>query len=458
MKTKGNILIIDDDRDVLETARMFLKQEFSSVDIEEDPEKISGYFEIKDYDVILLDMNFKKGVNDGEEGFHYLSKILEIDPQAIVILITAYGEVDLAVKAMKMGASDFILKPWKNQKLLGTILAAIQQRQSKKEIVRLKATQQQQQLDSNQKFENFIGKSAAIEKVKELIKKVGKTDANILILGENGTGKELVARAIHQHSSRVDETFVNVDLGAITETLFESELFGHVKGAFTDAKTDKVGRFEMAQNGTLFLDEIGNLSLALQAKLLTALQAQKINRVGSSKEIGVDFRLVSATNSRINEMVANSDFRQDLLYRLNTVEIHLPPLRERTHDIPLLLNHFIDIYSKKYQKPLITVTESVINKLKKYPWPGNIRELQHATERAIILAETRTIDKVELFVNEPETRMSINDSPAQTLDEMEKVFIQKSLRENDGNVTGTAKQLGLTRTALYRRLNKYGIV
>lgn len=457
MKTKANILIVDDDRDVLETARMFLKQEFSSVDIEENPEKIPGYFEIKDYDVILLDMNFKKGVNDGEEGFHYLSKILELDPNAIVILITAYGEVDLAVKAMKMGASDFILKPWKNQKLLGTILAALQQRQSKKEIVRLKATQKQEQLDKKQLFEHFIGQSPAIQKVKDLIKKVGQTDANILILGENGTGKELVARAVHQHSKRAEEVFVNVDLGAITESLFESELFGHVKGAFTDAKADKIGRFEMAQNGTLFLDEIGNLSAPLQAKMLTALQSQKINKVGSAKEIEVDFRLVSATNANIGEMVASGEFRQDLLYRLNTVEIQLPPLRERVEDIPLLLDHFVNIYAKKYQKQSIHIADAVVNKLKKYPWHGNIRELQHATERALILADNDHINEVELFINGTEVEMPSSTEAAHTLYEMEMIFIKKTLQENNGNVTSTAKQLGLTRTALYRRLNKYGI-
>ncbi|QSE95860.1 sigma-54-dependent transcriptional regulator [Fulvivirga lutea] len=452
MKTQANILIVDDDRDVLETARMFLKQEFSSVDIEENPEKIPGYFEIKDYDVILLDMNFKKGVNDGEEGFHYLSKILELDPEAIVILITAYGEVDLAVKAMKMGAADFILKPWKNQKLLGTILSAIQHRKSKKEITRLKAVQQQ-----NDPFKNLIGTSAAIEKVKDLISKVAITDANVLILGENGTGKELVARALHDLSKRSNESFINVDLGAITESLFESELFGHVKGAFTDAKADKMGRFEMAQNGTLFLDELGNLSLPLQAKLLTALQTQRINKVGSAKEISVDFRLLSATNMNLNQMVNEGTFRQDLLYRINTVAIELPPLRERKEDIPILLDHFIQIFCKKYQKPLISVDEQVIEKLKVYPWPGNVRELQHATERAIILSEEKTIYNADQFISSSAASSSHTAEDAVTLDEMEKVFIKKTLDENAGNVTNTAKQLGLTRTALYRRLNKYGL-
>ena len=455
MKTKANILIVDDDIDVLETARMFLKQEFSSVDIEQDPEKIPGYFEIKDYDVILLDMNFKKGVNDGEEGFHYLSKILELDPDAIVILITAYGEVDLAVKAMKLGAMDFILKPWKNQKLLATILSALEHRRSKKEIVRLKANQQLQ--SSTNVFENFIGNSPAIKKVKDLIQKVAATDANVLILGENGTGKEVIARAIHHLSKRAEENFVNVDLGAITESLFESELFGHVKGAFTDAKADKIGRFEMAQGGTLFLDEMGNLSTPLQAKLLTALQTQKITRVGSAKEIDVDFRLVTATNMNIHAMVNEGTFRQDLLYRINTVEINIPALRERVEDIPLLVNHFKSIYAKKYQKPAITIEDSVMNKLKAYPWPGNVRELQHAVERAIILSDSNVISSVDSFINNNSIQVQ-TATDAVTLDDMEKAFIQKTLQENDGNVTQAAKQLGLTRTAMYRRLNKYGIV
>lgn len=454
MKTKANILIVDDDLDVLETARMFLKQEFSSVDIDQDPEKIPGYFEIKDYDVILLDMNFKKGVNDGEEGFHYLSKILELDPDAIVILITAYGEVDLAVKAMKLGAMDFVLKPWKNQKLLATILSALEHRKSRKEIVRLKATQQQNYTIG---FENFIGNSPAIKKVKDLTQKVAKTDANVLILGENGTGKELVAKAIHQHSLRANESFVNVDLGAITESLFESELFGHVKGAFTDAKTDKIGRFEMAQGGTLFLDEMGNLPMSLQVKLLTALQNQKITRVGSSKETNVDFRLISATNMNIHEMVNEGAFRQDLLYRINTVEIKLPALRERTEDIPLLVEHFKSIYSKKYQKPDVEIDEDIIIKLTSYQWPGNIRELQHSVERAIILADSNSIDSLDSFINH--SSVNIQSTPdVVTLDDMEKAFIQKTLNENDGNVTQSARQLGLTRTAMYRRMNKYGLV
>ena len=455
MKATANILIVDDDRDVLETARMFLKQEVSRVDILERPEKLPIILKENDYDVILLDMNFKKGVNDGEEGFHWLSEILKMDPQAIVILITAYGEVDIAVKAMKNGATDFVLKPWKNQKLLGTILSALELRKSKKEVVRLKETQKSLNKDINQPYENFIGKSPAIKRVKELIKKVGATDADVLILGENGTGKELVARAIHNASSRRDNIFLNVDLGAITETLFESELFGHVKGAFTDAKQDKAGRFELASGGTLFLDEIGNLSLPLQAKLLTAIQHRSVTRVGANKAQPVDVRLVCATNMPLYDMIYNNEFRQDLLYRINTVEIRIPALRERIDDLPLLVDHFLNQYRKKYQKPSLKIDEKVIEKLASYHWPGNIRELQHAVERVVILSEEPVIQSVDLFINSTAPVRS-HIQPA-TLDEMERNFIVQSLELNNGNVTQTAKDLGLTRTALYRRMKKHGI-
>ncbi len=456
MKAKANILIVDDDRDVLETARMFLKQEFASVDIEEDPKKILGYFEIKDYDLILLDMNFKKGVNDGEEGFYWLEKIIKHDPDAIVILITAYGEVDLAVKAMKKGATDFVLKPWKNQKLLGTLLSALELRKSRKQVARLKETRETLIRDSNHGFEEFIGNSPAIKRVKDLIDKVATTDAEVLILGENGTGKELVARAIHKRSNRANEVFINVDLGAITETLFESELFGHVKGAFTDAKQDKAGRFELGSAGTVFLDEIGNLSVPLQAKLLTVLQNKKVMRVGSSKELPVDFRLVCATNRPLYDMVHDQQFRQDLLYRINTVEIKLPALRERSADISLLTDHFLRAYKKKYLKPELTVSHGVMEKLRKYNWPGNIRELQHAVERAVILSDQHQISSIELFINS-NIPTHVNVGSNKTLDEMERDFILESLAKNQGNVTKTAKVLGLTRTALYRRMNKHGI-
>jgi DNA-binding NtrC family response regulator len=452
----SKILIVDDDRDILETARMFLKQEFSDVHLEENPERIPHLMRANEYDVILLDMNFKIGVNDGEEGFHWLKEILKLDPQTVVILITAYGEVDLAVKAMKHGATDFVLKPWKNQKLLGTILSAIQLRESRKEIEKLKVTQEKLSDAIDFPFADFIGDSPAIQRVHELIDRVATTDADVLILGENGTGKELVARAIHRQSLRKNKVFITVDLGAITETLFESELFGHMKGAFTDAKQDRPGRFELAAGGTIFLDEIGNLSLALQSKLLTVLQNRKVQRVGSTQEIPVNFRLLCATNMPLNEMVYEKKFRQDLLYRINTVEIRVPPLRERVDDIPLLADHFLTLYGKKYKRPGMKIDKSVLQRMKKYFWPGNIRELQHAIERAVILSEEKTIVSGELLISSGTVKPRQESTP-RTLEEMEKVFILQSLDDNKGNVTQTALALGMTRTALYRRMKKHGI-
>ncbi len=452
----AKVLIIDDDRDILETARMFLKQEFALIHIEDTPEKIPALLKATEYDVILLDMNFKKGVNDGEEGFYWLNQILKIDSNAVVILITAYGEVDIAVKAIKNGATDFVLKPWKNQKLMATILAALQLRKSKKEVEKLKETQEKLSDDLNNRYTDFIGESPAIARVHELIDRVATADADVLILGENGTGKELVARAIHHKSLRKNNVFINVDLGAISETLFESELFGHVKGAFTDAKQDKAGRFELASGGTLFLDEIGNLSLPLQSKLLTVLQHRSVQRVGSAKPIPVDFRLVCATNMPLHEMVFEKKFRQDLLYRINTVEIRVPSLRERIEDIPLLAEHFLSRYSQKYKRPGMKLDKAVITKLKKYHWPGNIRELQHAIERAVILNEGKIIESAELLISGI-IHTSRKESQPQTLDEMEKQFIVQSLQDNQGNVSNTARALGLTRTALYRRMKRHGI-
>jgi DNA-binding NtrC family response regulator len=452
----ARILIVDDDRDVLETARMFLKQEFSQVQIEENPINIPAHLKTGEFDVILLDMNFKKGVNDGEEGFYWLDQILKLDPQSVVILITAYGEVDLAVKAMKNGAVDFVLKPWKNQKLLGTILSAIQLRQTRKEVQKLKVAQAKLSDDIDQPYVDFIGESPAVQRVHEMIDRVASTDADVLILGENGTGKELVARAIHRKSARRDNVFISVDLGAITESLFESELFGHVKGAFTDAKQDKAGRFEIASEGTIFLDEIGNLSLASQSKLLTVLHHRRVQRVGSTKEIPVNFRLICATNMPLHEMVYEKKFRQDLLYRINTVEIRVPSLRERVEDIPLLVEHFLHRYSQKYKRQDMSVDKTVLSKLKKYHWPGNIRELQHAVERAVILNEGKVIRTPELLINNSPLQSKKEDYPV-TMEEMEKKFIEQSLLDHDGNVSNTARTLGMTRTALYRRMKKHGL-
>ncbi|MEQ8303522.1 MAG: sigma-54 dependent transcriptional regulator [Cyclobacteriaceae bacterium] len=452
----GSILIVDDDRDVLETARMFLKQEFENVVIEDTPERIPMILEKQSFDVILLDMNFNKGLNDGSEGFRWLRQILDLDAQAVVILITAYGEIDLAVKAMKSGAVDFVLKPWKNQKLLGTILSAMQLRKSKLELEKAQETQQKLSSDIDHAYTDFVGTSPAIMRVRELIERVAGTEADVLILGENGTGKELVARAIHRQSERKEKPFITVDLGGITETLFESELFGHVKGAFTDAKVDKPGRFEIASGGTLFLDEIGNLSLPLQSKLLTVLQQRKIQRVGSNKEINVDFRLICATNLPLYDMITEKTFRQDLLYRINTVEIRVPPLRERVEDIPALIDHFLSLYGKKYKRAEIKIEKSIYPKLKKYPWPGNIREIQHAVERAVILTEEKTIKSAEILIAQPNAKVKETSAP-KTMDEMEKHFIIQSLENHKGNVSQTARALGLTRTALYRRMKKHNI-
>lgn len=454
--TRANILIVDDDRDVLETARMFLKQEFTSVSIESDPAQIPTLLSQSDYDVILLDMNFNRGINDGGEGFYWLKEILKLHPQMVVILITAYGEVDQAVQAMKSGATDFVLKPWKNQKLLGTLMSALKLSQSRKALERLQLKQEKLSKDIDQAFVDFIGQSEPIERVRELIGRVASTDADVLVLGENGTGKELVARAIHRMSNRAGEVFISVDLGGITESLFESELFGHVKGAFTDAREDRAGRFEIATGGTLFLDEIGNLSLPLQSKLLTVLQHRKVQRVGSNKPLDVDFRLICATNLPLYDMISEKKFRQDLLYRINTVEIRVPPLRERKEDIPLLTGHFLHLYGKKYKRPGMQIDKTVMAKLKQYFWPGNIRELQHAIERAVILSESKTIQNAELLISGTTSQKTEPEGPL-TLEEMEKRCIIQSLDDHGGNVSQTAITLGLTRTALYRRMRKYGL-
>ncbi|MBO3700657.1 sigma-54 dependent transcriptional regulator [Roseivirga sp. E12] len=455
-KTEAKILVVDDDIDILNTARMYLKQQFTLVQIENDPTNIPLHFERESFDLVLLDMNFRKGENDGSDGLNWLNKILNIDPNAIVILITAYGEFDLAVKAIKAGATDFITKPWKNEKLFGTITSALQLRKSKLEVDKLRNTQKTISNDIDQKFENFLGECEPMQRVFSLIDKVGPTDANVLILGENGTGKELAARALHRQSLRSDKVFISVDLGSVSETLFESELFGHVKGAFTDAKEDKSGRFELASDGTLFLDEIGNLSLPLQAKLLTVLQQRKVKRVGSNKEMSIDIRLVCATNMPLYDMVKEGTFRQDLLYRINTVELRMPSLTERKDDMELLVKHFMDVYGKKYKKPNMRIDAATLNKLKRYNWPGNIRELQHAIERAIILSDENKLSTNDFLLQTTSTTPN-QDSDTLNLSEMEKRLILKALDKNNGNVTRAAKELGLDRLALYRRLQKYGL-
>jgi DNA-binding NtrC family response regulator len=387
----GKILIVDDNEDLLKAAKMFLKRYFSQVDIEKNPEAIPALMNNEDYDVILLDMNFTKDVSSGSEGYYWLEKILQLDPSSVVVLITAYGDVQMAVKAIKAGATDFVLKPWENEKLLATLFSAMRLRESRDEVENLKIKNHEINQAMNDRYSEIIGSSNAMQKIFGTIDRVAKTDANVLILGENGTGKELIARAIHRNSSRKSENFVGVDLGSITETLFESELFGHKKGAFTDAKEDRAGRFELANNGTLFLDEIGNLSMPLQAKLLTVLQNRRVSRVGANKDTSVDIRLICATNMPLYDMVKENRFRQDLLYRINTIEVEIPSLRDRLEDIPLLAAHFLKHYAVKYDKSVNKISEGAMTRMHKHPWPGNIRELQHAIERAVILSNTSVL-------------------------------------------------------------------
>lgn len=454
----GNILIVDDNEDLLFAAKMLLKKHAKEVTIEKDPRRIPFLVNNNSYDVILLDMNFTEDTTSGKEGFHWLKQIKEIDPHAVVILITAFGDVEMAVQALKEGATDFILKPWQNEKLLATLSAAIKLKESYKQVEKLSGRQRQLQADLKKPFSEIIGSCSSMKNVFSIIDKVAITDANILILGENGTGKELIARAIHDRSHRADEIFVGVDMGAITESLFESELFGHKRGSYTDAKEDRAGRFEVADSGTLFLDEIGNLSMPLQSKLLTVLQKREVTRIGTNKAIPVDIRLICATNMHIHEMVMDNTFRQDLLYRINTVEIFLPPLRERQDDIPQLAEHFLQVYSNKYRKDFKGFKSTAMQLLQRYNWPGNIRELQHAIERAIIMAEGKELDSRDFFfLSAKPNNEKINNNASYNLDEVEKNVIQKAIDKNGGNISKAAKELGLTRASLYRRLEKYGL-
>ncbi|MGA2624196.1 MAG: sigma-54 dependent transcriptional regulator [Bacteroidota bacterium] len=456
-KNSGYILVVDDDEDVLQAARLFLKKHVAAVHTEKNPAMIPALLQNGLYDVVLLDMNFTRDATSGQEGFQWLKRILEIDPSAVVVLITAYGDVGMAVRAMKEGAMDFVLKPWHNEKLLATISAALNLRRSRLEADSLRMKQKQLSADLDQPFQRFIGKCPAMQAVFASIQKVARTDANVLILGGNGTGKELVARELHRQSNRADDVFISVDMGAISETLFEGELFGHVRGAFTDAKDDRPGRFEIASGGTLFLDEICNLPLTLQAKILTALEGREVTRLGSNKPISIDIRLICATNMSIHEMVAQKQFRQDLLYRINTIEIHLPPLRERSEDIPLLADHFLKIFCKKYQVQQKQISQAALRKLEHYHWPGNIRELQHTIERAVILGESPALQPSDFSLGSAEAATGGITFETYNLEEAEKLLIGKAIEKHRGNVSKAAKELGLTRTSLYRRMERYGL-
>jgi len=446
----ASILVIDDDTDVLTAVKLLLKTEVKEVITEKNPENILSLLSGQKFDLVMLDMNFNSSINTGNEGIFWLKKIKQFDETLAVIMITAYGDIDLAVRSLKEGAADFIVKPWHNEKLLQAI----------KDILRSKEKKsgQENTLTTSVIGKEMIGESEVMRDIFFKIEKIAPTDANIFILGENGTGKDLIARAIHEHSLRADKPFIKVDVGALTETLFESELFGHKKGSFTGAGEERVGRFEAANGGTLFLDEIGNISMQQQAKLLSVLQNRQVSRVGSNEAVNIDIRLVCATNLSLAELANENRFRKDLIYRINTVEIVVPPLRRRESDIITLADHFARQYANKYLKPRPTLDAKAIEKLKQYHFPGNVRELQYTMERAIIMSESDVLTATDLIFspiesasgNEPETR-DLN------LGVMEKNIILKVIEKHNGNISKAARELGLTRTALYRRLNKYDL-
>jgi DNA-binding NtrC family response regulator len=453
----GRVLVVDDDEDVLFAAEMLLSGHVSHVRTEKNPELLPDLLGRESFDLVLLDMNFTRDVTSGREGFDWLKRILALDPAAVVILITAFGDVETAVRAIKSGATDFILKPWQNEKLIATVSSALALSRSRREVKALRSTQQRLSADLDQPFQDFIGESDAIGRVREIIEKVAATDADVLITGENGTGKELVARAVHRGSGRAGEVFVSVDVGSLSGSLFESELFGHVKGAFTDAREDRAGRLELASGGTLMLDEIGNLPIDLQAKLLTVLENRQVIRVGSGTPRDIDIRLISATNLALREMVERGEFREDLLYRINTIEIPLPALRDRREDIPLLAHHFLARYAPKYRKDLSGISSPAMNKLKAYHWPGNVRELQHAVERAVIMSSSEALLPGDFLF--PGVTRERNVLPLDTfnLDEVEAVVIRNAMKRFGGNISKVARELGLSRPALYRKLERYGL-
>ena len=448
MAKQGTILVVDDNKAILAAVRMLLEAYFKKVITITTPNLIGNTLRDEDVDVVLLDMNFSAGINTGNEGLFWLGEIKKIDVSVQVVLFTAYADINLAVRGMKEGAVDFVVKPWDNAKLIETIQSAYDLRiASKKGTV----MSQQKQLVSKETG-MFWGESNVMQQLRSLVEKVAKTDANILITGENGTGKEMLAKELHLLSNRKKEALVPVDMGAITETLFESELFGHVKGAFTDARTDRPGKFEAANNGTLFLDEIGNLSYHLQAKLLTVLQNRSVVRVGSNTPIPVNIRLISATNRNLEEMVYKNEFREDLLYRINTIRMEIPPLRERPEDIVPLTGIFLDKYASAYAKPALCLGNDAKEKLKAQPWYGNIRELQHTVEKAVIICDGNTLKATDFDF--PRKKEIQQKEPA-TLEEMEYNMIKKAMDKHGGNLSLVANQLGISRQTLYNKIKRY---
>lgn len=456
MPQKGRLLIVDDNEELLFAFQLFLKSHFELIDTIKNPNVLVSKLREKEYDVILLDMNFKAGINSGNEGFYWLKQILDFDKNACVVFITAYGDIGLAVRAMKEGAVDFVQKSWDEKHILSTLLAAYQLRCSKMEIKSLKSKQKRlnQEINKNKSF--VIGKSAGMKEVFRTVDKVAATDANVLITGENGTGKEVVAREVHLRSSRSDQIFVHVDLGAITESLFESELFGHKKGAFTDAKEDRMGRFELASGGSLFLDEIGNVPLHLQTKLLTVIQRKEVIPVGGSTPVQIDVRIVAATNCNLHKMVADGLFREDLLYRINTISLELPSLRERSEDIAELSQFYLEKFTKQYAKESMQMNKSAIVKLEKHAWPGNIRELQHIIEKTVILNDSAKLNAEDIMIGESLKKTEIMPDSFNLL-ENERVLIKKAIQFTGGNMSMAAKELGINRSTLYDKIKKYDL-
>lgn len=447
---KASILVVDDDTDILTAVRILLKPQVKEISTEKNPENIPSLLMQHSFDVILLDMNYNSSINTGNEGIFWLRKIKELRPEVAVIMITAYGDIDLAIRSVKEGAYDFVVKPWHNEKLLHTVEEALQGK--------AKGGKSSLSVSTPVIGAELLGESEVMQDIFVKIKKVAPTDANILILGENGTGKELIAKAIHQHSLRASNPFVKVDVGALTESLFESELFGHKKGAFTDAREDRAGRFESAEGGTIFLDEIGNISLHQQSKLLSVLQNRQVIRVGANEGVDINVRLLCATNACLTELANENRFRKDLIYRINTVEIVVPPLRKRGKDIILLANHFMRVYANKYMKAVPELSKGALDKLMHYHFPGNVRELQYAIERAVIMAENPVLEASDILFSPIESAPVEEDLLQQTnLEELEKVTILRVIEKNSGNLSRAAKELGITRTALYRRLNKHDI-
>ena len=450
----AKILVVDDTKSVLSALEILLQFEYKSVQTISNPNLLTSFPNLKEIDIILLDMNFSAGVNTGNEGLYWLREIKKKASHISVIMMTAYGAVELAVEAIKEGATDFVLKPWNNERLLTTVKSAYELRKSQKEVQHLKQKESNLKQVINQNTNYIIGNSKALNGVLSLVQKVAKTDVNILVTGENGTGKELIARELHKSSVRNNEVFISVDMGSISENLFESELFGHVKGSFTDAKEDRAGKFEAANGGTLFLDEIGNLSLQMQAKLLSVIQNRVVVRVGSNKPIAVDIRLICATNCNLDQMVAEGLFREDLLYRINTIQVQVPALRERDNDVLVLSDFFLKKFANKYGKPSLKINQTAQEKLMSYAWPGNVRELLHTMERAVILSEGNILKPTD-FLLESKTTMTMENGP-KTLEEMELVMITKAVNDNDGNYSAAADQLGISRQTLYNKLKKSG--